>query len=984
MFVKELARRWSREICAILAALSTIAFADAANAQSQLLSSDLLQQLQNIQVGQQGGTMTAPSPLDTLRQQAGQNGQQNLQTLANQQSANQLNQLNLVPSALENDYRSRMFDAFAEQRRQQQELLRQQGIQQPAPDALQQQGGTAQGQQTPEQMEQAKAKAAGIDLIPDPRQNLRQYGYDIFSRAVMPTELTVGRAPDDYVLGVGDQLVVSMHGSTERSLITSIDREGRLIVPDLPPIDAAGRTFGEVASDLRQRTQAALLGTEAYLSLGAVRTISVYVLGEVNNPGVERVTSLSSVIEALSLAGGVKKTGSLRAIQVVRGKEAHRIDLYDVLLGRPGQNLTLRDGDQIVVPPIGRTFAVTGEVNRPGIFELPAGVEQMNVRQALALAGGTLRPRGYSYRANHIADDGTQLIETVNYANGVVRDGDLLDATLIRNIAVGSIRVLGNVTVPGYVSLQSAPTAADLVRNANFFKSDPYLAFAVLERTDPVTRARHFIGVDLAKVLGGQGNFKFEDADWLYVFSIDDIRFLSSPLLQYVLVNGQLPGVDNATTLAANDNGTQAQSASSAGQAAAQAAEQQRAIQEAQLRAQQSRQALDACLGLQRVARIVSDTQSERFAAAVANIIGQDTRSFQRVDPCPQIYNIDGDVLPFLLENVVAVRGAVRRPGIYPVTAGTALSSIVSVAGGLMDTADLTSVELLKFSVDGKEGKSRIDQETISLASVNANQVPVAPGSALRFNQVPSQQERGGVLLTGEFVRPGFYAIRRGETLSQVIARAGGVTPQAYPYGAVFTRLSAKEAQQEGFARASRELNSALTLAALRANADASGLAAIRSVATELGTVEAAGRIVVEADPAVLTARPQLDVTLEPGDRLNIPKRPSTVTVVGDVLNPGTLQFIPGKAVDSYIKEAGGYQQTADEGRVFIVYPNGEATPVSRGFLGFSGSQSIPPGTTVVIPKDLTPFDWLGLTRDLTQILSQVAISAAALSAISN
>jgi hypothetical protein len=146
--------------------------------------------------------------------------------------------------------------------------------------------------------------------------------------------------------------------------------------------------------------------------------------------------------------------------------------------------------------------------------------------------------------------------------------------------------------------------------------------------------------------------------------------------------------------------------------------------------------------------------------------------------------------------------------------------------------------------------------------------------------------------------------------------------------------------------------------------------------------VEAAGRVVIEADPTVLRVRPNLDVVLQAGDELHMPKRPSSVTVVGDVLNPGTLQFMAGKSVEEYLREAGGFQRTADKGRVFIVYPNGEAEPYSTGFAGLGGSQPLPPGTAIVVPKDLLPFNWRRFAVDMTQILSQLAISAVALGTI--
>ena len=881
--------------------------------------------------------------------------QTQLQQLLQQQLLLQQKPEEEEPSPLEADYRSRMFDAGSELRqRAEQKALdqRRQDIQ-----AL---GQSAADELTPKD-----------EVEKDPRLALKQFGYDIFSRQVTQNDLSVGRAPADYILGVGDEVVVNLHGSTEGDYIVKVDSEGRLVIPSLAPINAAGRRFDDVEAEVRRNTEASLLGTTAYVSLGNVRMVSVYVLGEVKEPGLRRVTSMASVLDVLSLAGGAKKTGSLRDIRVVRGTDVHKIDLYNILLGRGGADLDIRDGDQIVVPPVGRTYAVTGKVNRVGIFELSPGQSQISVKDALTQAGGTLRPRGYAYMTNHVADDGRQVIKSITRAAGELQTGDILNVSLVQDVKVGSVRLLGHVNVPGYVSLDSTPKLSDLISNVDLLQPNPYLPFAIVETTDPVTQARVLKAVNLEAALRGEADYKFKSSDWLYIFGMDDIKFLSSPLVQQVIVLGRLP-----------EQKKQASELPKQQQEDNQQAQQVRDLRQS-LEVRAATDTLGACRGLNRVARIVSDTRSDRFANAVANIAFEGFDDVQSYAKCPEIFDLNEELLPFILEHVVAIHGSVRRPGIYPITTDTSLASLVQVAGGVMDTADQTAVEFMEFKASGKSGKSEIIRHTINMDTDDPSKIIVTPGSAIRFNQLLNQQERGGVLLSGEFVRPGFYSLRRGEKLSEVIERAGGLTAQAYPYGAIFTRESAKAAQREGFQRAARELNAALTLAAVKSNADARGLATIQSTALQLETVEAAGRVVIEADPTVLAVRPSLDVTLEPGDQLLMPKRPSSVTVVGDVLNPGTLQFVPGKSVKEYLKEAGGYQSTADRGRVFIVYPNGAAQPYSTGFAGTRGSPPLPPGTAIVVPKNLMPFDWRRFAVDMTQILSQLAISAVALHSIS-
>jgi polysaccharide biosynthesis/export protein len=126
-----------------------------------------------------------------------------------------------------------------------------------------------------------------------------------------------------------------------------------------------------------------------------------------------------------------------------------------------------------------------------------------------------------------------------------------------------------------------------------------------------------------------------------------------------------------------------------------------------------------------------------------------------------------------------------------------------------------------------------------------------------------------------------------------------------------------------------------------------------------------------------LRVRPDLDILLEPGDRLFIPKRSSTVTVSGEVLNSGSFQYEPGLTLDEYIDGAGGTTSGADRDRIFVVLPNGTARPVAENWLSFNTTNLIPPGSTVVVPRDLRPFNLSQFLKDATAITSQIAITVA-------
>ncbi|WP_434618989.1 SLBB domain-containing protein [Azospirillum sp. B2RO_4] len=332
---------------------------------------------------------------------------------------------------------------------------------------------------------------------------------------------------------------------------------------------------------------------------------------------------------------------------------------------------------------------------------------------------------------------------------------------------------------------------------------------------------------------------------------------------------------------------------------------------------------------------------------------------------------LDPAIVAVIGERTVQVRGAVRDPGGYPVADRTPLSALVAAAGGLSADADpavaeLTAADGTRSSVDLSRDGGRF----------------VGPGDALRINPRPQALESRAVAIEGAVRRPGRYDIGRGETLSSLIARAGGLLDDAYPAGAVLTRESERRREKEQFQRQARELERTLALEVERGEpVKAENVALARQLAAQLRGAEPLGRVVVEADPAVLRGRPELDPLLEPDDRILIPKRPLTVAVSGEVLHPTAAQFVSGKTAEDYLGEAGGTTRDADTGRSFLVLPDGRARPLALSSWNHR-VDAIPPGSILVVPRDPRPFDGLDATKAVGNILSQLAITAASISVI--
>lgn len=777
---------------------------------------------------------------------------------------------------------------------------------------------------------------------------LRQFGYDLFQAAQAGGGALSGSVSDSYIVGIGDDIVVQFQGATNDSKTVRVDRDGRLIVGQLPPVSAAGRTLGSVRRDLEMATRRTLLGTEVFVSLGQVRSITVFVGGEVERPGQVALTSLSDISAALAQVGGVRRSGSLRNVRVVSGGATRSVDLYGLLgIGAP-PTIRLRDGDRIIVPVIGDTIAVAGSVARPGIYELRGPT---SVGQALDFAGGAVRPRGNSIAISRIAIDGTEeFVRSVTLGSTIVPGDAIQMVGGSAGGAVGRVVLRGNVQNPGPRPLSAAPTVRDLLGSISDLRLDTYMPMAVLIRRDPVSASRVFQPVNLLNALRSAPGVPLRSDDQLYVFSRSDIAFINRSAVRSIVLGQPNPHPECASLVRLETLVRDTQSARF------------NVVTRGAFIIERGGQSVLASTG--GTGGQVGSRSGEASLRAEDDEAGSDTK-FR----CPAVFEGEPDLLAVLIENAIGVSGAVRQPGAYPIADSVTAQDIANVAEGILTNARSISLDVI-LAADQTVGATHIavDPECKILATV-----VLRAGDDIRFNAALPQFAAGAVLLTGEFARPGLYTIRRGETLSQLIARAGGTTSLAYPYGAIFTRRSVKELQQEGFRRTAREMSSALLAVSARKESSGESIGAASQLIATLSTVEAPGRVVVEADTRVLALRPDLDTVLDSGDAVYMPTRPNFVLALGDVSNPGALQFIAGKSVGDYINESGGTAATSDSSRIFVVLPNGTAQPVKNRGRGIV----VPPGSTIIVPKDIDPLYKLDLARDVSTIIGNLIASVA-------
>ena len=321
-------------------------------------------------------------------------------------------------------------------------------------------------------------------------QILKQFGYDIFSKApVTFAPVTDAPVPSNYVIGPGDTVNILFFGKKSIDFSQQVTRDGNLEIPDLGPVSVVGLTFSELKVNINERISNQMIGVKVSISLGELRSIRIFVLGDVEKPGSYTVNSLSTLTNAIFSSGGVTRIGTLRDIQLKRnGKIISHFDLYDLLLrGDTSSDRRLLPGDVVFVPPIGPTVGILGEVRRPAIYELRK--DRKDLLSAIIAAGGA----SPGSKTTEIMVKSVSNVEGVSAAqidltttlgkSHQLRDGDVVQvAPVLEYNQDGFIILAGEVVNPGVYLITPNEALSSVIQRAGGFTNKAYLQGSVFTR----------------------------------------------------------------------------------------------------------------------------------------------------------------------------------------------------------------------------------------------------------------------------------------------------------------------------------------------------------------------------------------------------------------------------------------------------------------------------------------------------------------------
>jgi polysaccharide biosynthesis/export protein len=343
-------------------------------------------------------------------------------------------------------------------------------------------------------------------------EGLKPFGYDIFGRKAPSTFApdTNVPVPSDYIVGPGDELDVQLYGSQNRTLRLIVGRDGTINLPEIGPVNVGGQHFTTVQSTVAARVERQLIGTRASVSMGDTRSIQVFVLGAARRPGSYTISALSTITSALYSAGGVQSIGSLRRVALVRsGSLVRRLDLYDLLIrGNTRDDAKLLQGDVILIPPVGATVGVLGEVRRPAIYEIRG---ESTAADLVELAGGLTPDADRSAVAlTRIDDNQGRVVLSVDLAAGGrsqrMRDGDLLTIARLRPTLESGILVQGYVYSSGTFAWHAGIRLSDVIRSVDELRPNADIHYVLIRRETLPDRHISVLSADLAAALAAPGS----------------------------------------------------------------------------------------------------------------------------------------------------------------------------------------------------------------------------------------------------------------------------------------------------------------------------------------------------------------------------------------------------------------------------------------------------------------------------------------------
>lgn len=789
-------------------------------------------------------------------------------------------------------------------------------------------------------IEQELIEEQGLNIPPHKIRldQLKVFGSEFFSgfspSTFMPTSEPA--LSGEYILDIGDTLDINFFGGFNEvysDLVISTD--GNLAVQEIGVFQFAGKSIAEAQAMFNDIVKSKLPGVTAYIQLKELRSMQVVLVGNIVKPGIYTLAGNSNILSALRAAGGINAKGSFRNIIHKRnGAVINEYDLYELFInGNLSFSSALRSGDTIVVTPSGRKVAIYGGITNPAIYEAK---NNDSLSDIIMFAGGGLN--GKDIDEINLSRLTSQFRESFKITkekfNTVVLDRDQIFIPYFEEPPFLGVKLLGAFSASGVYSVDNINQNREFLLPSKEAYTNTYFLKKAINHNQ-----FNYIPVNPNEIP------ILNPGDILTALSIEDVDFLQSSYIHAFFnndSNSQMPKCDLFEKLNEARNSNR----------------------------------------FNKIKNIFlfndPNPMKDNIPNQLPNLDMIDNSSVsdglffnkdidKNKDFCRKVFDDDPELFFAAILNSVFIDGPNIKGGIFPIYSEINLGFLIN---GLTKNSSLFGDETVSVSSQGVSS-------TFSLGDIGAKKISFGSNITISSKKTVNSNR---VSISGEVNMPGTYFISPGDRLSDLIKRAGGYSENAYPLGGHLSRLSAKEFEIEYNKRLYREIIKNLSSEIIKGGVIP--FETISYILNEFQSIEPSGRVIAEFNEPKLNQDISLDLILENGDAINIPKKSNVVYVFGEVLNPGPQIFLNNGDVNQYISSAGGFTRLVDHGSIIIVYPDGKSELVNNGFFG--GNQRILPGSVIYASRDLRKLDNLSLASTLAPIVSSIAISLASLNSISN
>ncbi|EPM7948046.1 SLBB domain-containing protein [Vibrio parahaemolyticus] len=806
------------------------------------------------------------------------------------------------------------------------------------------------------------------------QEELKRFGLDLFAGSPSTfAPISDVPVPANYTVGAGDEIIVQLFGKENETHRLRVNRAGTINFPSLGPVNVAGMHFSDVRDSLTQRVKEQMIGVRSDISLGELRTMQVFVMGDAYKPGAYTVSALTTISQAIYYSGGFGESGALRDIQLKRdGKIIRKLDMYDLLLkGDASNDVRLLPDDVVLIGSVNDTVSIEGEINRPAIYEVKAGE---TYQQLIQMAGGfTANAHVEQLEIKRYASHGAREALTLDFnktqdRQSKVKNGDAIKILKKSEELTRYVQIEGDVRHPGYVEWRNGLRVADLFKSVDSaFNSTADVNYAVVVREINPQRDIEVFQLSLANAIlspGSRDNLQFQSRDRILVFN----RFNNEDL----------------DTLATQEAVSKAKTL-------------EQAQEQAELEQQKEQEVMSSSVAVSHSENGMLNNQNATEQAKPAKIIfrGKEIteedfeklkQNTRRTLLAPVLLQLQQQSRLGLAPQIAEVFGEVKHPGRYPITPRMTVSTLIEAAGGLTYNAFTINAELARTAINSADERAYIDVERIDLRKAiqgSASDDAIIVGrDRLNILEKPNVKLQSTVTLQGEVRFPGTYTVRQGETLSELLDRAGGLTEFAHPQGAIFTREALRLQEQKLLNQYAADMRKETAKKTFRADSNIGSVISdpekTLAFVEEASRSKALGRMVVQLN-RILKGERSADFMLEDGDFLFVPTFRNTVSIMGEVQVPITYLLDNKLDVDDYLNKAGGAKKQADEDRIFVVRADGSVYKPTSGYWFGNNNEELKAGDTIVVPIDTDYRDALSTWTAATQILYQTGVAINAL-----